>query len=250
MYDIIIMLTIILILILILIYYYNNINNNIYLSSNDTYNILIDKTDNFFNRFNEYDFKARNIKSINDYEKIISNCVDDFSLEQIDIINELTNEIDMIEISCYWIDNNKLRNIPWKFSLIKSNKLYENSFPHTRLDTIIIPKNQIKLTEQFKNTLLHEKLHVYQKLYPNDFQIYLDNNNFIKLIKYNDPNNKYKCRANPDTDDWIYIKDNIIYKSKYKKNVKNISDVIYTPINDSRYEHPREKAVYDLLEKI
>jgi len=128
--------------------------------------------------------------------------------------------------------------------------LYENSYAHTRLDTIIIPKNQIRLTEQFKNTLLHEKLHVYQKLYPNDFQIYLDNNNFIKLIQYNDQNNKYKCRANPDTDDWIYIKDDIIYKSEYKTNIKSISDVIYTPINDSKYEHPREKAVYDLLDKI
>ena len=250
----IIVLLLLLLLVLVLLVYYNNksdiVSNNIYLSSNESYKLLIDKSDNFFNRFNKYDFKARNIKSIKDYELIISKCVSNFSLKQKEIINKITREIDLIDLSCDWIDNDKLRKIPWKLSLIKSNRLYENSYPHTRLDTIIIPQNQIRLTEQFKNTLLHEKLHVYQKLYPDDFQIYLDNNNYIKLFQYNDSNNKYKCRANPDTDDWIYIKNNNIYKSEYNTNIKSINNVIYTPVNDSRYEHPREKAVYDLLEKI
>lgn len=228
--------------------YFNN-SSNIYLSSSESYNLLINETD-FFNRFNKYDFIARKIKTINDYKSIIYNSVDDFSSDEMEIINILTDEINIMDISVNWINNEKLRKIPWKFSLIKSNRLYEYSLPHTRINTIIIPKNQIKLTDDFKNTLLHEKLHVYQKMYPEDFQIYLDTNNFKKLIRYDDIKNVYRSRANPDTDEWIYIKDGEIYRAEYREDMENIVDVRYMPMDESRYEHPREKAVYDLMDKI
>ena len=86
-------------------------------------------------------------------------------------------------------------------------------------------------------------------MYPEKFELYLQANNFIKSVKYID--SKIQYRSNPDTDDWIYTKSNQIYCSEYTtSNPKSIFDVKFSPFNTYKYEHPREKAVYDLLEKL
>lgn len=221
--------------------------NSEFLNKFQTSELLINNRDNFYNRFNKYDFQIRNIRTIDDYKSKIINSSINFSQNDINIINELINKLDKIDLDCYWIDNDKFHKIPWKFGLIKDNE-YEFGFPHTRLDTIIISIKYIKLNSYFLNTLLHEKIHVYQKLYPDDFNLYLHKNNFIKYMKYTDSSNKFYNRANPDTDEWLYIKDNEIYRSEYIILLDKL-DIIYYPSNESKYEHPREKAVYDLLDK-
>jgi hypothetical protein len=96
---------------------------------------------------------------------------------------------------------------------------------------------------------MHEQLHVYQKLYPKKFDLYLQKNNFVKSIKYIDSVIPY--RSNPDTDHWIYSNNNQNYFSEYiGSNPKSIFDVKFSPLNNYKYEHPREKAVYELLEKL
>ena len=51
-------------------------------------------------------------------------------------------------------------------------------------------------------------------------------------------------------DDWIYEKNGQIYISEYIENPKTVLDVKFYPINNSKYEHPREKSVYNLLDKL
>jgi hypothetical protein len=54
--------------------------------------------------------------------------------------------------------------IKWKIGLVDGN-LYESGLPHTRFDLIIIPLkllNRIFGMNQLINTLIHEKIHVYQ----------------------------------------------------------------------------------------
>ena len=232
--------------------YFDSSNDNIiFLSASETNNTLMNTFDNHFSRFNKYDLISRKVNSVDEYLNKISQVGVNLKYNKKDIIIkciEIINNELIDQINENWIDNNKLKQITWKIGVI-DGKVYEAGLPHTRNDTIIIPYKQIKFTSNFINTLLHEKLHVYQKIYPEDFKIYLEENNYTKYIKYINSNINY--RSNPDTDDWIYKQNNQLYMSKYNTLYPDtILDVKYYPKNSSKYEHPTEKSVYNLLEKI
>jgi hypothetical protein len=67
------------------------------------------------------------------------------------------------------IDPNVLANIPWV--LAKINENYENGFPHTRLGIIFLGKLDSMIKTNLIQTLIHEKVHVYQRMYPKLFSI-------------------------------------------------------------------------------
>lgn len=209
--------------------------------------------DNYIKRFNELDWKARQIINPNDYTNLFANSVVQPSDKQIQVIKsaidtalELIDQIDSSDK--IWIDLKLFKSLPWKF-IITNSKQIDQGLPHTRFDTIVLNQTQIKPSLNFIDTLLHEQLHVYQKVYPEQFDLYLQANGFVKLVKYID--SKILYRSNPDTDDWIYKKKSNIYCSQYiGTNPQTIFEVKFSPSNTSKYEHPREKAVYDLLEKL
>jgi len=229
--------------------YFNDII--IFLTKEMTLEKILSDKDNYFSRFNTLDLLARNVITVKDYKHKIIKAPCDFTDEQREIITECIKNINnklIPEINESWIIISKLLDIPWKIGVINTND-YEEGLPHTRNDTIILPSSKISLSKEFMDTLLHEKLHIYQKTYPDDFNIYLEENNYIKYKKYIDADIQY--RSNPDTDEWIYKKNGIIYVSEYiNNNPKTILDVRYNPKNSCIYEHPREKSVYDLLNKI
>ncbi len=98
--------------------------------------------------------------------------------------------------------------------------------------------------------LIHEKIHVFQRLYPNHkiIQDYMKSYHKHQLkddFKLNEP----FLRSNPDLDNWIYkdIKTNTIMYSKYSSNKPNgISD---TTTNHDM-EHPYEKMAYEISYKL
>jgi hypothetical protein len=222
----------------------HNDDNNTYLNKAELYEILINNSDNYYNTFNDYDFKVRNIKTIQDYYINIQNSVSEinnYNKNNIDIIiNNVNNKLKSINIIGF--DGIKASQIPWIIGIINGIN-YEYGLPHTRNNIIIIP---IKLVNNkvLERILFHEKIHIYQKLYPNDINNYLINNNFKKYCSRNNFNN---IRANPDIDDWVYINitDNIMI-AKYIDNPQTINDVIYYPFNSYNYEHPYEFMAYQL----
>jgi len=136
-----------------------------------------------------------------------------------------------------WFDNVKFNNIKWKIGAV-SGTLYENGLSHTRNDVIIISKEYINNSSlvELTRTLLHEKVHIYQKMYPEDVDKFLDS---YKFTKFKIREARDNTRANPDIDDWIYKDENgMIYKAEYKPNPKNLSD---TNTPNQMYEHPYEK---------
>lgn len=235
--------------------YYNKINydyfenNNIlFLKKKELYDLLI-YDDGYFKSFSKYDLIARNIKNINEYHKIIHISVINIKKKYESI---LINAIEQADIKCLQINNEwcnglKLKQIPWKIGCIINNK-YEFGLPHTRQDVIIINITNLKDISYLINTLIHEKMHIYQKLYPQDIEKYLQFNNFVKICKRNKHN---LIRANPDLDNWIYKNNNNeLLLGKYKnEKPKDITDVYFNPVNNYRYEHPFEKMIYDELDK-
>ena len=210
---------------------------------------LVKDDDNFYNRFNALDLQARNCKNVSEYKDMMNESITDFNNQEVEIIKKLVLEIcklDWSQINQQWVNVEKFKQIPWKFICISGRK-YECGLPHTRSDVIIIPKHQIQDTKDFKNTLLHEQLHVYQKTWPKEFNKFLQQQGW----KFHQSYSKCSvCRSNPDTNKIIYKKNGEKHVAHYNQNPTSIMDVTYFPVNQWKYEHPNEKYVVELLEQI
>lgn len=226
-----------------------------FLSSDETRDLISSNADGYFERFTQNDLRARNATGVDQYIQGF-NC-GDFTDSEKDLIADCIAEIETIVVkdtTVNWVDSDKFHAIPWKIGLIVDNS-YEYGLPHTRIDTILIPKSSVVSAKtdkkDFINTLIHEKLHVYQKLYPADFQKYLDHHGFVKHARYGNG----ELASNPDTDEYVYAKKSglkrVVHCGKYSKGHKpGIKSIVYQPINDAKYDHPRELAVYNLLENL
>jgi hypothetical protein len=223
---------------------YNDDDKTIFLSKNDLENILVSNSDNFYSRFYKADFELRKINNIYEYTRKIKNSVTDFSENEklyiSEIIRQIHNKFENINLP--WLNGKKFNKLKWKIGLVSGYE-YENGLCHTRNDTIIIQREQIQRYNFFA-TLIHEKVHVYQKMYPEDTEIFLKLNNFKKIRKIIESD---MIRANMDTDEWIYTDQNgDEYKAVFNKNPVNIQDVTFSPCNSQSCEHPLEKMAIDI----
>jgi hypothetical protein len=250
---------IILIILILSLFFYNFFNdfifeqikgtNGYYLNKDELYEYLIKDNDNYFKNFSTTDMKVRNVNNIEEYyQKIRESCYnidkdsESFLNKCITIANSKLNNY-----KCIGFDGAKCANIQWNIGIIKDN-LYEEGYPHTRYNVIIIPLKSLNNMNSLINTLIHEKIHVYQKMYPKDIEQYLQANGYTKYKMRNTFNN---TRSNPDMDEWIYKnKDNQIMIAEYNENASSIMDVNIKPNNSSKYEHPFEYMAYDITKLI
>lgn len=211
-----------------------------FLDKEQLFDLLKNDNDNYYKTFNKNDYKTRNINNINEYINLIKESTTDFTHLEKDKLIRCVEKVNIYfdNIKYEWFDGKKANTILWKIGCVKG-KIYENGLPHTRIDTIILSKEYLELYDnQLIKLLIHEKIHVYQKMFPNDVQLYIKLNGFIP-IKKRDMNDN--IRANPDLDNWIYKdKNSNIYKAQYNKDPKTINDVIYYPSDSQLYEHPYE----------
>lgn len=215
--------------------------------SRDYINNIIDDS-NYFNRMNNIDLLARNVNSIEAYIKLYKDSIKDFSLDEKKSLSTVCKIIDE-----YTNKTNKFSKIPWKFA--KQSNDIENGWPHTLGDAIILSSDFFKLNNKIQvKTLLHEKIHIYQRFYP------IETNKLF--IEWNfKPTDKIKniqlARNNPDINDFIYEKEGKIvvqlYNSNNPKGIEDSSPYLYNdnpkkitakelniPSVALQYEHPNE----------
>jgi hypothetical protein len=246
-----------LIIILVIVYNYNTKseyeyfeNNNIEIINKDILaDIIIN--DDYLKTFSKYDLIARKIKNISEYYKIISQATCDIKKTQrtilIDAITIADSKCSLINKA--WLDGSKLKNIKWRIGFM-NNKKYEDGLSHTIQNIIILNISELNNDiNVLAKTLLHEKIHIYQKIYPFDIAKYLEYYGYTRFKK----RNKIRLiRANPDIDMWTYknYKNKELIAKYNSSKPKNIRDVKYKPKNKVHYEHPFEKMVYDELNKM
>ena len=229
---------------------YNSSNNIVFLNKNELSNYLINNSDGYYNSFSQKDMKVRNINSIDDYNVKIKNSVSEFNFQDKEkIINSIYNFSNKLKNTNYpWFNGKKAFSGPWIFGCIKGN-LYEGGLPHTRGNVIILQNNINYMSDiELKKLILHERIHVYQKLYPTDIEKYIQHYQFHKINKRIENTNS---RANPDLNEWIYgDNENNKMIALYKNNPNSINDVIIYPNNNSISEHPYEKMAYEISNSI
>lgn len=229
--------------------YYDSFLPIFFFKNDELYNELINDNDNYYEKFSIYDMRARNINKIDDYYSKINRSVDNFTEEDKEkIINNINAVNDFFDsYKTVGFDGKKINQIPWKIGKVKG-KLYEDGLPHTRSDIIILPDKYIQKNDtDLAKLLIHEKVHIYQKKYPEDVQEYLNHHNIKQYLTLSEQFSKK--RANPDLDDKIYYDDKIIYYTNYNNEYpESIQDITYKKNYGQKSEHPFEKMAIEIEE--
>lgn len=244
----------------------NEINNkiiNITVLSSDNLFDVISNNYKYYDTFTQYDWKARNVRDYNQYMFKVMFSVIDFSenditkLEKAVLMTEEKIEY-MSEIyknGWNWLDWKKFKKIKWSIGCIYGNN-YEGGYPHTVGDVIILSKEILRTysISELACLLIHEKIHIYQRKYPNDAKKYIKLNNFTIYRKKRKTD---RFRANPDLNQYIYERRGEIYSLEYKeiKEYKNGDrgsvDHVVNRYGKKvvRKEHPYEEMAY-FIEKM
>ena len=197
----------------------------------------------FFRKLNSLDLMARNARSVDQYISKYKSCMHRFDAKEITALNDLIEEISSKYINKY----QKLQRIPWK--LVKFEGVEEN-FPHTLNDCIFISPDFFKESDKKKQieTLIHEKIHVYQRFYTIETSKLLTSLGFSIWGSHASKDN---LRTNPDTDSYIYQYKGTAQAQLYNTvNPKSIRDsetvVVYgkdpwdVPSSIKQQDHPFE----------
>ena len=216
-------------------------------SKNEVENVF--KNIDYFNSMNSTDKHVRNIKTQNKSEIIkqymlsIMNIDEQLKIKIRHVINEIENTVSM----------SLFHTIPWKIVVFKN---IENNYPHTHKDIIFIPYSMIDNLSNYKDTLVHEKVHVLQRKKADMFKDLYKNywhTHKVNLSKGNHDIIYSYLRANPDTDtnNWVFMYNNkrIIFKAMYKENASHLGDVDYIGLFlDSNNNVIDKKGLTDIKE--
>lgn len=207
--------------------------------------------DNYVKNLSRYDLIARNVDSNKEYIQKIVYCAKNFTENQKDIINICCEKADdFLRKYNELLDGKQIAKIKWKFALTDKydNYEYENGLPHTRKDIIFLSDKMIPESEtpDFINTLIHEKIHVYQRYNELIIDKMLSDKLKINKIVYTNP----RKRANPDLNNNIYKNDkNEIMQCYYNSNTPNSIQDVTCLNNNSINEHPYELLAYNIANK-
>lgn len=227
----------------------------VFLSDRETMNFLIDDVDNYIKNMTNIDLYARQSVSANDYINKITNCACCFSeIEKIKLIR-CAHKADLFLKNFKYkdtLDCKEIANIKWKFALTQkyNNYEYEDGLPHTRQDIIFLSKYIINESIAIDHddsflisTLIHEKVHLYQRY--NNIDKLIFKMGYVEVSKSYISEKMLKLRrSNPDINDKIYSKNHHVIIFYYKNNKpRSINDV---ENNNFTIEHPFEEIAYDI----
>lgn len=217
-----------------------------FMTASETSNFLKEDADGYVRSLSVTDLHARNASSVDDYIQSSTQHVSAASKQEKAKLIKLTRYIDRFleqyNAPVPWTMNFKnLAKIPWVFAFMHGST-YESGYPHTRMNVIILPIELLKSVDLAK-TLLHEKMHLYQRLYPHEMSAILDKYGYVR---WKERRAHPLARSNPDLDPWIYLDPSTskpMVASYTSTKPSGISDIT---LDHPAYEHPYEKMAYDI----
>jgi len=221
--------------------------NFTFLTRDETSNFFIKDIDGYVESMTDIDVIAQGRTSKMDFINAISSAADSFTLnEKWKCKKACTYADDWIRTKMgnyTGIDNKKLADIPWKLSLTRGTA-NEEGLPHTRTDVIFLSDQVLALSpRELARTLVHEKIHVYERMYPADLDIWMNANGYKRYKRQSEYPN---ARSNPDVDGWVYLRPDgkptvVLYRNN---KPKGIDDVTYPGPQHPNTEHPFETLAY------
>ena len=245
---------ILVIIILILMYFYFKKSTNKthveFFDKDRTIKFFLDDEDNYVGNLTRHDIISLGSKDHQDYLQKSTKDARDFTDEEKQKLIVACQEADDFfrnELNLPYVDNNVLANMPWILSVTKGIT-YEEGYPHTRMNVIFITDSVVKSSmTNLVRVLIHEKVHVYERLNPHLMKKWLKYHGYKPHKRLRD----YKLgRSNPDLDGWVYLDKNgketlAIFKNE---NPTGIDDATYPYDRKDGYmaEAPNETLAYQI----
>jgi hypothetical protein len=220
-----------------------------FMTAEETSAFIMNDPDDYTSRFTQWDLYARKAAIVSDYNRSASRSSLTFTTSQMNRLiaaSRMADKFFETHARDCGLDMSKILELPWVFALTKG-KAYEDGLPHTRANIIFLSTNVDETPSNLLRVLIHEKVHVYQRLYPEQTMKYLANLGY-KRWKYRQ--GVPRIRSNPDLDPWIYIDPSTespmmaVYTSDKPKSITD------TVIEYGTYEHPYEEMAYLIEKKI
>lgn len=132
--------------------------------------------------------------------------------------------------------------IPWILAYTVRAE-YEDGLPHTRANIIFVSSDVDETHEPLVRTLVHEKIHIYQRMYPERMTQWLEAHGYDRWKqRMGEP----RIRANPDLDPWIYIDPSTDKPMAAYYNSDKPMGIMDVYLTDMTFEHPYERMAYEL----
>jgi hypothetical protein len=215
----------------------DNHDDHIYfMTYKETANFFMKDNDRYVRNLSELDLHARNVKTHVEYLHNIEETAISFTDEEKELLVKCANNADKYLINQTFselkygkfLNGNDIAGIKWIFANTYTNyfndviKENEQGLPHTRENIILLSKNVLKYDElNLTNTLIHEKIHIYQRYNSDIFDKIIKDMGLKELDKKSFKQAKY-IRSNPDTNNKLYY---------YAKNNDNTIDLLNTMMN-------------------
>lgn len=198
--------------------------------------------DAYYARFCDADWKARGAKNRNDYlSKVVATDLDEIQKRKLTrAVQKACMELSTIRLD--WFDGQKCAKMPFIIGCFIGDT-YENGYPHTIGDAILLSENTIDemTVHELVRLLKHEQTHVYQRRFPRAVRNFLRNFSF-KRVKKQTKHDRF--RANPDTDGVIYERFGKLYRFRWKNHEQVHGLHSLTSRRHPRFEHPFEDMAY------
>jgi hypothetical protein len=243
-----------------------------FMTYKDTANFLAKDNDGYVRNLTELDLHARNVKTHIDYLNNIDDTTVSFTEDEKRLLVKCANNADKylkdekfadIKYGKH-LDGKQIAGIKWVFANTFANyskdviKEYEQGLPHTRENIILLSKNVLKEHElDLTSTLIHEKIHIYQRYNPELFDKIIKEMGLKEIEKKSFRHAKY-IRSNPDTNNKLYYYPKTATTDTKDYDEDKVMVCLYrndkpNSINDVKHknfaeEHPYEKIAYEVAE--
>jgi hypothetical protein len=194
---------------------------------------LLEDADGYVRNMSFQDLNARQAPSHEEYLTMASAAAQDFTSTQKALLTETARRADAVL-------QREMAAIPWRFALVGRD--YEEGLPHTRADIIFLAPH-ILTSPNLLSTLIHEKVHVWQRRNPAGARAWVEQHGYRRTVT-RESRREAGLRANPDVDAWIYEdprtgQEMAAYYVRRRPN--SIGEVSLT---HPSFEHPYEYMAY------
>lgn len=185
----------------------------------------------FFDRMSKLDLIARQSLSISVYRQKYIDGIQQFTDKQKKTITDVINSLTSLTARYP-----RLHKIPW--NLVKIDKSLEHAYPHSmNTDLIVLNDDCFSVDKNLAEILLHEKIHLYQRDYPDFTRIYVEQDKkYVPLAMLQC--HQDLIRNNPDENGVVYAdalgKIAITeYASRYPVDVSDVRYVLFESNNNA-----------------
>lgn len=217
-----------------------------FMSREETATYFIEDKDRYVADLSDLDLIALKSTSKQDYINKIVSDARDFSEREKELLIKSCSDADKFLYNYTkipQINAKKIANMEWVLS--KTNgEWYEAGYPHTRENIIFITDDVIRHPD-LTRIMIHEKIHVFERLYPEEIEEWMRVNGYTVHSKLKD----YPlARSNPDVNGIVYkSKEGCLTLAQFKnKNPSGIDDAHYPCGRDWKHEHPYETLAYTI----